>query len=138
MAARIDERQAGRPPVQAAFWLVRASLAIGGRAGDVLLAVSGVAVIGVFAYAITVTADTAPSPAGPQARRIERSMTVATVIELVDRPRSRASSSYARPCTPRNCTRPASWRPRQSPTGRRSRLPVRFSASLRPPGGIPW
>jgi hypothetical protein len=76
MAARVDERQAGRPPVRAAFaafWLVRASLAIGGRAGDVLLAVSGVAVIGVFAYAITVTADTAPRPAGPQARRIERS-----------------------------------------------------------------
>jgi hypothetical protein len=32
----------------AAFWLVRASLAIGGRAEDVLIAVSGVAVIGVF------------------------------------------------------------------------------------------
>ena len=40
----------------AAFWLVRASLAIGGRAGDVLLAVSGVAVIGVLTYAIRVTA----------------------------------------------------------------------------------
>jgi hypothetical protein len=38
-------------------------LAIGGRAGDVLIAVSGVAVIGVFAYAITVTAGTAPRPA---------------------------------------------------------------------------
>ena len=67
----------------AAFWLGRASLAIGGRAGDVLLAVSAVAVIGVFAYAIKVTASTAPRPAGPEARRIERSVTVATVIELV-------------------------------------------------------
>jgi hypothetical protein len=67
----------------AAFWLARASLAIGGRAGDILLAASGVAVIGVFTYAITVTAGTAPRPAGPQARRIERSVTVATVIELV-------------------------------------------------------
>ena len=66
----------------AAFWLARASLAIGGPAGDVLLAASGVAVIGVFAYAIRVTAGTAPRPAGPQARRIERSVTVATVIEL--------------------------------------------------------
>ena len=72
--------------IQAAFaalWLVRASLAIGGRAEDVLIAVSGVAVIGVVSYAITTTAGTAPRPAGPQARRIERSVTVATVIELV-------------------------------------------------------
>jgi hypothetical protein len=66
----------------AAFWLARASLAIGGPAGDVLLAVSGVAVIGVFTYAIRVTAGTAPRPAGPEARRIERSVTIATVIEL--------------------------------------------------------
>jgi len=66
----------------AAFWLARASLAIGGRTGDILIAASGVAVIGVFSYAIKVTAGTAPRPAGPQARRIERSVTVATVIEL--------------------------------------------------------
>jgi hypothetical protein len=72
--------------IQAAFaalWLVRASLAIGGRAGDVLLTASAVAVIGVVAYAIRVTAGTAPRPADPQARRIERSVTAATVIELV-------------------------------------------------------
>jgi hypothetical protein len=67
----------------AAFWLARASLAIGGRAGDALIAVSGVAVIGVFAYAIRVTAGTAPRPGGPEARRIERSVTLATIIELV-------------------------------------------------------
>jgi hypothetical protein len=66
----------------AAFWLARASLAIGGRAGDILLAASGVAVIGVFAYAIKVTAGTAPRPSGAQARRIERSVTMATIIEL--------------------------------------------------------
>ncbi len=47
----------------AAFWLARASLATGGRTGDILLAASGVAVIGVVAYAITVTAGTAPRPA---------------------------------------------------------------------------
>ncbi len=72
--------------IQAAFaalWLARASLAIGGPAGDVLLAVSGAAVIGVFTYAIRVTAGTAPRPAGPEARRIERSVTLATIIELV-------------------------------------------------------
>ena len=51
--------------IQAAFaalWLARASLAIGGRAGDVLLAVSGLAVIGVFTYAILATAGTAARP----------------------------------------------------------------------------
>ena len=72
--------------IQAAFaalWLARASLAIGGRTGDILIAASGVAVIGVVCYAIRVTAGTAPRPAGPQARRIERSVTLATVIELV-------------------------------------------------------
>jgi hypothetical protein len=67
----------------AAFWLIRASLAIGGRAEDVLIAVSGIAVIGVFTYAIRVTAGTAPRPAGPEARRIERLVTLATIIELV-------------------------------------------------------
>ena len=67
----------------AAFWLVRASLAIGGSLGDVLIAVSAVAVIGVFAYALRVTAGTAPRPTGPQARRIERLVTLATVIELI-------------------------------------------------------
>ena len=67
----------------AAFWLGRASLTIGGLVGDVLLAASAVAVIGVFCYAIRVTAGTAPRPTGPEARRIERSVTIATVIELV-------------------------------------------------------
>ena len=66
----------------AAFWLARASLAIGGRTGDVLIAASAVVVIGVFSYAIKVTAGLAPRPAGPEARRIERSVTVATILEL--------------------------------------------------------
>jgi hypothetical protein len=66
----------------AAFWLIRASLAIGGRAEDVLIAASGVAVIGVFTYAIRVTASAAPRPAGPEARRLERLVTLATIIEL--------------------------------------------------------
>jgi quercetin dioxygenase-like cupin family protein len=39
-------------------------------------------VTGVLAYAIKATAGTAPRPHGPQASRIERSVTVATVIEL--------------------------------------------------------
>ena len=66
----------------AAFWLIRASLTIGGRAGDVLIAASGAAVIGVVAYAITNTAGTAPRPVGPEASRIGRSVTAATVIQL--------------------------------------------------------
>jgi hypothetical protein len=71
--------------IQAAFaalWLVRASLAIGGPAGDALIAVSAVAVVGAYAYAVRVTAGIAPRPAGPQARRIERSVTIATIVEL--------------------------------------------------------
>ncbi len=66
----------------AAFWLARASLAIGGRTGDVLIAASGIAVIAVFTYAIRATAGTAPRPSGPQARRIERLVTIATIVEL--------------------------------------------------------
>jgi len=66
----------------AALWLARASLAIGGRAGEVLAAASVVAVTGVLAYAIKATAGTAPRPHGPQASRIGRSATIATVIEL--------------------------------------------------------
>lgn len=72
--------------IQAAFaalWLVRASLAIGGPAGDVLIAASAAAVIGTYAYAIRVTAGVAPRPSGPEARRIERSVTIATIVELV-------------------------------------------------------
>jgi hypothetical protein len=66
----------------AAFWLARASLTAGSRAGDALIAASSVAVIGVLAYAITATAGTAPRPAGSQASRIGQSVTVATVIQL--------------------------------------------------------
>ncbi len=67
----------------AAYWLVRGSLVIGGGVSDVLIAVSGVAVIGVFSYAIRATAGTAPRPRSPEGKRIERAVTVATVIELV-------------------------------------------------------
>ncbi len=66
----------------AAFWLLRGSLVIGGLTAGVLIAVSGVTATGVCAYAIRVTAGTAPRPTSPEAKRIERSVTVATVIEL--------------------------------------------------------
>jgi hypothetical protein len=67
----------------AALWLLRASLAIKGSAGDALIATSCAAVVGVGAYGVWASAGTAPRPTGPQARRIERSVTVATIIELV-------------------------------------------------------
>jgi hypothetical protein len=66
----------------AAFWLLRGSLAIGGRVGDVLIAGFGVAAIGVFSYAIRATTGTAPRPRSPEAKRIERDVTLATVIEF--------------------------------------------------------
>jgi hypothetical protein len=66
----------------AAFWLARASQAVGGRTGEALIVASGVAVIGVLAYAITVTAGTAPRPTGREASRIGRSVALATVIQL--------------------------------------------------------
>ncbi len=67
----------------AALWLVRGSLVIGGVVSGVLIAASGVAVIGVLSYAIKVTAGTAPRPMSREGKRIERDITVATVIELV-------------------------------------------------------
>jgi len=66
----------------ATFWLIRASLTAGGRAGDVLLAASGVAVTSVLAYALRNTAGTAPRPTGPQASQIGRSVTAATIFQL--------------------------------------------------------
>ena len=71
--------------IQAAFaalWLVRGSAAIGGAAADALIAVSAVAVIGVVFYAIRNTAGMAPRPRSAEGKRIERLVTLATVIEL--------------------------------------------------------
>ena len=66
----------------AAFWLTRASLTIGGPAGNVLIAASGAAVIGVVTYAVRNTAGTAPRPTGPEASRIGRPVGAVTVIQL--------------------------------------------------------
>jgi hypothetical protein len=48
----------------------------------VLIAVFGVIVIGVFFYAFTATRGTAPRPRSPEGKRIERAVTIATVIEF--------------------------------------------------------
>ncbi len=66
----------------AAFWLVRGSRAIGGGTGDGLIAVSGVVAVGAFAYAVRAAAGTAPRPGGPESRRIERAVTIATILEF--------------------------------------------------------
>jgi hypothetical protein len=66
----------------AAFWLVRGSVVVGGGAADVLIAVFGVIVMGVFFYAITAARGTAPRPRSPEGKRIEVAVTIATVVEF--------------------------------------------------------
>ena len=66
----------------AAFWLVRGSVVIGGAAADVLIAASGVIVVGSVVYAVTVSRGAAPRPRGPESRRIGRAVTIATMIEF--------------------------------------------------------
>jgi hypothetical protein len=67
----------------AAFWLVRGALTVGGGTGTTLAGVAVVLVAGVLAYAIRVTAGTGRRPVSPEAKRIEKSVTAATIIELV-------------------------------------------------------
>ncbi len=66
----------------AAFWLVRGALSIGGLAGTALAGVALITVVFVLVYAIWVTSGTGRRPTSPEAKRIERSVTVATLIEL--------------------------------------------------------
>jgi hypothetical protein len=66
----------------AAFWLVRGALVIGGPAGTSVTVIGFVAIIAVLVYAIRVTAGAGRRPTGPEAKRIERSVSIATVIEL--------------------------------------------------------
>jgi len=66
----------------AAFWLIRGSLVIGGPAGVGLAALFSATVVAAVAYAVQVTAGVAPRPAGRDATRIERAVTLATIIQL--------------------------------------------------------
>jgi hypothetical protein len=66
----------------AGFWLLRGSVVIGGGVADVLIVVFGVTVIGVFVYAVMATSGTAPRPKSPEGKRIERAVTIATVLEF--------------------------------------------------------
>src|SRR5271165_5421420 len=67
----------------AAFWLIRGALNIGGAMGTALSGVALVLVVVVLVYAIRVTAGIGRRPTSPEAKAIERSVTVATIIELV-------------------------------------------------------
>jgi hypothetical protein len=67
----------------AALWLVRGSLNVHKPAGIALVGVFSVSVLAVLAYGIRVTAGAGPRPPGQEAKRIERSVTVATIIELI-------------------------------------------------------
>ncbi len=66
----------------AAFWLLRGSHNLTGNIGWAMSVVSLVAAVTVAGYGIRVTAGVAPRPAGPEARHIERAVTIATVIQL--------------------------------------------------------
>jgi hypothetical protein len=67
----------------AAFWLVRGSLVIGSAIGLALAAAFAIVVAAAVAYAIRVTTDVAPRPTSREAKRIERAVTIATVVQLV-------------------------------------------------------
>jgi hypothetical protein len=63
--------------------MIRGGLSIGGTAGTALTGVVLVIVVAGLVYAIRVSVGTGQRPNGAEAKRIERSITAATVIELV-------------------------------------------------------
>ena len=67
----------------AAFWLIRGSGNLHGRVATVLAGVSVVVVVAVVIYAIRCSSGIGGRPTSPEAKRIERSGSIATVIELV-------------------------------------------------------
>jgi len=67
----------------AAFWLVRGSLTIGGPVGAALAGLCGTITLAAGAYGLRVTAGLAHRPTGPQAARIERAITAATLLQLL-------------------------------------------------------
>ena len=62
---------------------MRGSLNIHGGVGSALAGIFFVIVLGVLVYGIRVTAGIGSRPTDPEAKRIERSVTFATVIELI-------------------------------------------------------
>jgi hypothetical protein len=67
----------------AAFWLVRGTFNLHGEVRTPLALAFVVVSLLVVAYGIRVTSGTGPRLTRPEAKRIERSVTIATVIELI-------------------------------------------------------
>jgi hypothetical protein len=67
----------------AALWLVRGSLNVHKPEGIALAGAFSVMVLAVLFYGIRVTAGAGSRPPGHEAKRIERSVTISTIIELV-------------------------------------------------------
>jgi hypothetical protein len=67
----------------AAFWLVRGAFNLHGNTRSPLSLGFVVVTVIVLVYGIRVTAGTGPRLTSPEAKRIERSVTIATVIELI-------------------------------------------------------
>ena len=67
----------------ATFWLARGGLSVHGGTGVGLAALFGVMAAVALGYGVWATAGTGSRPAGLEAKRIERAVTVATVIQLI-------------------------------------------------------
>jgi hypothetical protein len=67
----------------AAFWLMRGAYNLNGQARGPLAVAFGVVSLIVLIYGIRFTAGTGPRLTSPEAKRIERSVTIATVSELI-------------------------------------------------------
>lgn len=67
----------------AAFWLVRGAFNLRGQSRGPLSLAFVVVTLIVLVYGIRVTTGTGPRLTSPEAKRIERSVTIATVIELI-------------------------------------------------------
>jgi hypothetical protein len=67
----------------ATFWLARGGLVIGGGIGIALTVAGAMITVGAAVYGVRATAGVAPRPTGPEAGRIERAVTIATVVQLI-------------------------------------------------------
>lgn len=67
----------------AAFWLIRGGLGLAGTTGTALAAAGIVVSIAVLGYAIRVTKGIGGRPTSAEAKSIERSVSIATIIELI-------------------------------------------------------
>jgi hypothetical protein len=67
----------------AALWLIRGGLSIAGTPGRALAAVGAVLAVAVLVYAVRASKGIGGRPISPEAKRIERSVSIATLIELI-------------------------------------------------------